>query len=90
MCSRADQIKECDLDNEGMYIPLENSIRIEELEKLGITKQIAKNEHGHGYGFGTVNKYEGDWYIKVPFKQALEYIGFGEHSEPVGIASTET
>ena len=83
-----EEITECNLDKDGMFIPLEDSEKIAELEKSGLSEQIVKV--GHGYGFGTIKKFNCEWFIKVPFRKALEYNKFSVDDKPFCIASTET
>ncbi|PYG84889.1 hypothetical protein LY28_03510 [Ruminiclostridium sufflavum DSM 19573] len=83
-----EDIKECDLDKEGMYIPYENTDEISELERLGISEQIVKD--GRKEGFGTTKKINCEWFIKVPFIKALEFHNYSANDKPFCIAAMET
>lgn len=78
-----EDITECDLDTEGQYIQFEDKEKIKEFESTGLTElKIQENN-----GFGSILKTSGEYYIKVPFREAIK--GFKETDEPYCTASTE-
>lgn len=63
------ELRECDLDTEGQYIEYEDEEEIEKLNNRGIDVDIMKCN----YGFGSLRKFYGEWFVKVPFREAIKY-----------------
>lgn len=81
-----EEVRECDLEKEGQYVEFKDEKRIAELD-AGDCKEviIPMDDFPEKRGFGSLLKYGGDWYIKVPFKDVLPMEGI----EPYITASTE-
>lgn len=81
-----DEVRECDLENEGQYTNFTDEKRIAELEAEDLEEVVVIVEgDSHKRSFGSLMKCEGEWYIKVPFKDMLPV----EETEPCVTASTE-
>lgn len=81
-----DEVKECDLEKEGQYVEFTNEKRIAELEATSTTEVIVPVEgNPHARGFGSLRKHDGEWVIKVPFKEVLPT----QETKPFVAASTE-
>lgn len=69
-----DDMIECDLDEDGMYIDYDNKELIKELESQGLKEYGTKGEFGHICLLD-------DWGVKVPFRQAIKHYGFDKSKD---------
>lgn len=84
-----DDVKECDLDKDGMRWPTEDRA---DLDRLGDADEIIGFEIINGQtkrkvGFGDLMRSEGKVYKYIPLRLAL--LKSGEYTEPFCIAATE-
>lgn len=83
-----DDIEECDLEKDGQYTTFEDEQRIVEFEAEGIEEVIIPVEGNPcKHDFGSLLKWEGEWCIKVPFKDVLPTLE--DYKEPYITATTQ-
>jgi hypothetical protein len=67
-----EDVRECDIDNEGQYVDFNDSKRISEFEAEGAEEIIVPVEGNPRIrGFGSIVKFGCEWKIKVPFREVL-------------------
>ena len=79
-----EDVRECDLDKDGMWWECLDREHINELEAQGITKTLKTKKPQ----FGNLEKVGNRWYVYIPFREALKRYGFTEDSNPVLIATS--
>lgn len=78
-------IRECDLDKEGMWVEYEGRVRVKELEAKGKTEENS----GGNWDIGSMEKRGNTWFIKVSFREAISWIQRKGSIPPCIIASIE-
>lgn len=85
-----DDIKDCDIDQTGMWVEYDDSSEIDRLDSEDIKEVIIHKdtENKKGTGFGSVWKKCGQWHIYLPFRDVIHQ-HYSNTNEPFIIASTE-
>lgn len=83
--TKADDLQTCNLDKDGQFILFENEEKIKKLDE----ENIIDTRKSKNYKFGDLYNADGEWFIYVSFRKAIEHFKLDENSKPMVIASTE-